>query len=365
MNMSKYAYFLSNKDAARNAYEDHVEAFSDGDALISQLRRLFDWMAEEVGADRIPSRKFKMRLPEVHRKFPHFTTSFSRMDANGDAWLEWKEFVNFCLKDQRLADSVRRSICVTVYGVDRAGVKAFKEVLDPAHMCETGISPPILPWETAHIVEWRIEGLKLSHRGSPTTYGGIEVRPGSFIASPPFRAAGAHGFLRFWPQGYYPTPTSRRKAALPVGHEKIMSDGSHPMPSHESWCCIGACMPAGTHLVFRFFIGDAKSDEREFFWSSCTHARQLWAPPDRQPAPGLLKDDGVFTIGVEILRNVHTHDGKDVMHHGDLAARHSTRPAVRSAAKIAAEHPVLKRSQSSPSLRMARHAHCVFLGNDT
>lgn len=367
--MSKYAYFLSGKDAARSAYEGHVGAFSDGDILISQLHTLFDWMAEEQNATRMSSRKFKMRLPEIHRKFPQLTMSFTRMDANGDCWLEWSEFVEFCLKDKRLHETIRRAICITVYGVDKTGQRTFKEVLDPAHMCETGISPPMLPWEDAHIVEWRIEGLKLSHRGSPTTYGGMEVKPGCFIASPPFRAGGVCGFLRFWPTGYYPPSRRRKKASLPVGYETIMSDGSHPMPDWQSWCCIGAFVPQGTHLIYKFFVGDTHSDEQEFYWSECTHARQLWSPPDKVPPASLTQDGGVLVVGIEILRNVHhagKHDGKEhLKDNSDWGARCSVRPALRSKAKIVSQHPSLKRSQSMPSLRMARHANCIFLGTDT
>merc|ERR1719401_2982544 len=98
---------------------------------------------------------------------------------------------------------LNRARTVTVYGVDGSGKRSYKDFRDPAHMCETGAAPPLLPWEVSHVVEWRIEGLTVSRKGAPAMYAGVPIRPGTSIASPPFRAGGVCGSLRLWPAGYY------------------------------------------------------------------------------------------------------------------------------------------------------------------
>lgn len=375
---NKYAYFLKYKDSARVAFEDNVAPFSDGDRLLKQLRALFEWIAEEPGVDKMPSRKFKRKLPEIHRKFPQLSTAFTRMDANGDCWLEWAEFIDFCLKDTRLHASLKRQLCICVYGIDHDGIRRYKELNDPFYMCETGIAPPLLPWEVAHVVEWRIEGLKLSFRGSPVTYGGMPVAPGNAIASPPFRAAGVVGFLRFWPQGYYPACVRRKKAARPVGTELLSSDGSYPMPPFDTWCCIGACVPNGTHLKFRFYIADQYSDERQFYWQGCTHACQLWSPPDPAPPDHLVKaasaDGGALVVGFEILKNLgHDQRGHHSAKKMTTLSRHSQRPLLgrppseverdRRLIPLQATTKRMSKSSSSPAIGTASHA-CIFLSTE-
>lgn len=117
-----------------------------------------------------------------------------------------------CMNAPKVHSMMNRARLMTVYGVDAKGGKSFKDINDPRHMCETSASPPMLPWETAHVVEWRIENLAVSRKGAPCMYGGIPIRPGKAITSPPFRAAGVCGSLRFWPAGFYSEPQRRAKA---------------------------------------------------------------------------------------------------------------------------------------------------------
>lgn len=326
--MSKQAYFLKHRAAAREALEQGVEVFSEGNALLKELRTVFDWMAQERHATKINKRDFQKRLPEIHRKFPKLSTSFARMDLNNDCWLEWEEFVSFCLQDRRMEKAMQRQCIITVYGLDEGGSRMYKDIHDPTHMCETGTPPPLLPWEMSHVVEWRIEGLGLSHRGCPVTYAGMVVRSGACIASPPFRAAGACGFLRFWPAGFFTETSRRKKASLPPGP-------ADPAPSSDAWCCIGASMPTATHLKFRFFIGDGtlsgenltKSSKRECFWSEGTHVGQIWAPPATDP-PAALRESSHIIVGMEIYQNCAVHQGTIKTQRDNHTVRHNRRPAL-------------------------------------
>ncbi|CAE7360620.1 unnamed protein product, partial [Symbiodinium natans] len=88
---------------------------------------------------------------------------------NGDCWLDWSEFVTFCLEDERMTHLMKRQTRMNVYGVDFSGALTVKDYQDPVHGCECSFSPPLLPWETMHVVEWRITGLQYNgfERGVP------------------------------------------------------------------------------------------------------------------------------------------------------------------------------------------------------
>lgn len=281
--------------------------FAEDNALLKELRSIWRWMAQEPGCTAIPSRTFKQRLPELHQRMPQIAFAFGRMDVNGDCWLTWEEFVAFCLKDLRLQRQMKKSSTVTVYARERcssksAGSAVYKDAFDPRRTCDVGTPPHVLPWEAHHVVEWRIEGLASGKgRGSPLTYMGCPVRAGTSLASPPFRAAGVCGFLRLWPAGYWTETQRRTKTPLPHASADPLVMGPYPVPSAEAWCCVGACMPSGTHLVFRFFIGDEKSPKRECYWHDGTHPGQLWSPADKEP-PSLQPGDSL-KVGVEIIRN--------------------------------------------------------------
>lgn len=339
--MSKPAYFILHRYAAREALDKKDEVFSERNVLLKELKTLYDWMALEPNDDvrkdgivrtsedgdghkRIPLRHFKRRLPEIHRKFPLLASSFARMDTDNNCWLDYDEFVEFCLKDQRLQERMRRSTIVQVYGLDSNGNRVYKD--DLSHMCEMGTPMPLLPWETAQVVEWRIEGLRLSHKGSPTFYAGMEVRAGSSIASPPFRAAGVCGFLRFWPRGYWTESMRRRKASAPPGMEDLAAGGPCHLPGPDAWCCLGACMPVGSHLALRFFILDEKSERKECFWCEGTSASQLWAPSAKAPNP---KSNETIVVGIEILHNYDSTDCRSSVGSMRATKRMSRRPALQ------------------------------------
>mmetsp|Transcript_66868 Transcript_66868/g.131606 ORF Transcript_66868/g.131606 Transcript_66868/m.131606 type:complete len:248 (+) Transcript_66868:2-745(+) len=232
-------------------------------------------------------------------------------------------------------------------------------------MCETGVAPPILPWEVAHVVEWRIENLTVSRKGAPCMYGGMPLRPGTSIASPPFRAAGVCGVLRFWPVGYYSEPQRRRKSTVPPGSDDAASsatDGAHrPIraPAHDSWCCLGvSSLPHGTRLQLRFFIGSAKSDKRDCCWREGVHASQLWAPPGRTEAPPDVKNGEPLIVGVEILRNYDGQHwgktpGKPTTTMSSVSLRARQRPAITDPILISGS-PLLGRAQHGENTHVKR-----------
>jgi hypothetical protein len=216
---------------------------------LKEMRAIFDWMAQEKGAVAIASRKFKERVPELHRRMPQVASSFRRMDANGDCYLEWSEFVEFCLKDDLLTQQMKHYSVVSVYARERGGVISYKDALDPHRQCEVGTIPPLLPWEISHVVEWRIEHLVTGPtRGHPVTHGSTVVRPGISLASPPFRAAAVSGFLRFYPSGYY-TEAQRRikvKAAAPT--QVLRSSLALHSPELMTWLAM-SLLPQGDLAV--------------------------------------------------------------------------------------------------------------------
>jgi len=359
--MSKHNYMLAHQAEAREAFEEGLDTFKSGNALLSDLRKMFDWMAQEEGATKIASRKFKQRLPEIHKKFPQLAMSFTRMDENSDCWLTWEEFASFCLKDEGLKKMLKRSTSMTVYGLDGAGTRTYKDFMDPAHMCETSIAPPLLPWEKAHVVEWRIEGLKPCYKGAPCIFAGKPVVAGSCFASPPFRAAGVNGYLRFWPAGYWTETQRRRKAALPPSSEDIVSGGANPLPPVDSWCCVGAVVPTGTHLVLRFFVGDAKSPKRECFWSEGNHAHGIWAPPSIQ-VPKELIDSNEVVVGLEIIQNLGAQHGKPKIAHLGFPGRHNRRPQLRDLPPSVTTLAAGGRSQSLPLLGQSLGPQSAYKG---
>lgn len=349
-NLSKHAYFLAHRNQARDAYEQGVEVFSEGNALLKELRTVFDWMAQERNAQRIPSRHFKQRLPEIHRKFPKLATSFARMDANSDGWLDWDEFVSFCLKDKRLHDIMRRAQMLTVYGLDCDGRRTYKDELDPAHMCELGMPPHLLPWELSQVVEWRIEGIQWSNHGSPLKHGSLTLKAGTFIASPPFRAAGVAGSLRFWPAGYWTEAARRQKANVPLGKDTLNSGVVQP-PSHDTWCCLGVCMPATTHLLLRFFIADERSEKRDIYWVEGINAGQIWAPLGKE-LPAAVRASDTIVVGVEIFRNLgmpHVPSRNRMSETAKSIRRPSIRKGVLDSADVTGSI-LLGRPQSLPAL---------------
>lgn len=327
--------------------------FEEDHPLIKQLRAIFDWMAQERNAKVVSHRKFTHRLPELHRRMPQIATSFRHMDRNGDGWLQWGEFSSFCLKDQKLMHDMRHSTTVQVYARERDGRRTNKDLLDPVRMCEVGSIPPLLAWETSHVVEWRVDNLNTGTTpGAPMRHGPTIIRPGTALASPQFRAAGICGVLKFWPSGYWSEAQQRAKRAHAAPHISFdeQTKGPHPMPSPDAWCGIGLSVPAGTHLVFRFFVGDFKSEKRECFWHDGNFPGTIWAPAGMK-RPVMHLGDSV-TCGIEIFANkAGSHPPK---HHKQQGVKNRT-AFIRDnnegaqAFKEAAERMDLK-SMSLPAL---------------
>mmetsp|Transcript_2477 Transcript_2477/g.6192 ORF Transcript_2477/g.6192 Transcript_2477/m.6192 type:complete len:506 (+) Transcript_2477:90-1607(+) len=337
----------ASSEAKEPELEEGEPHFTDDTPLQKALRLLFNWMAAEPGARRIASKDFKARLPEVYRRLPDIATSFRRMDSNSDGWLEWEEFRAFFLEDSRILQQMRRSNAMSVFGKEKTGAVVYKEVLNPARMCEMGQPPALLPWEVAHVVEWRITGLSVgAQRNAPVKYGSEVIRPGMYIASPPFNAAGASGFLRFWPMGFWTEAQRRSKLAIP--HRKIdkLTQGTFESPPTEAWCCLGACFPEGTRLVLKYFVEDDSSEERDCVWHSGTHYGQVWSPPV-SVAPKLEQGDSLV-VGLEITQNVTQPHGKGGSKYvplvSDHIVRHSRRPLIKEPRQT-----VLK-SQSLPKM---------------
>lgn len=351
----------------RQQLEDHPELavnrgepeFEEEHQLIKELRSIFDWMAQEKGATRISRRKFTHRLPELHRRMPQIAKSFRRMDRNGDCWLDWNEFAGFCLQEVSLMQQMKRSTTVTVYAKERDGQIAYKEMHDPTRMCDVGTIPPLLPWEMSHIVEWRIDNLVCGRlKGSPVRHGPAIVRPGTSLGSPPFRAGGVSGFLRFWPSGYWTEAQQRLKvlAAAPhISSEEILAS-PYPMPPPDAWCCVGCVLPVGTHLVFRLIIGGKKSEKRECYWHEGNHPGLLWSP-DSMERPVLNEGDS-FTVGIEIFRNLGATNGDPPPRHKQQGVKKRT-PFIRDTAegveafKAAQVEKLENKSMSLPALPTA------------
>eukprot|EP00933_Yihiella_yeosuensis_P082028 TRINITY_DN95765_c0_g1_i1.p1 TRINITY_DN95765_c0_g1~~TRINITY_DN95765_c0_g1_i1.p1 ORF type:complete len:511 (-),score=61.61 TRINITY_DN95765_c0_g1_i1:118-1650(-) len=342
----KFDYFIQHRDAAREQYEMPSAALSDCNPLLLELRIVFDWMAQEKGVQRIPSRLFKQRLPEIHRKFPMLAANFARMDANGDCWLEWHEFASFCLKDERLSNMMKRAGSLFVYGVEQDGRRTFKDTLDPLH-CSESIIAPLLPWEQSQVIEWRIEGLAYPTGGRPVSYHSRKIEHGRCLASKPFRAAGVCGYLQFWPVSYWTETQMRVKSQSAV--TKLEESTCQPMPSWNTWCCVGACMPIGTNLECRFYIGDVKSDWRDTYWQRGIDAGQLFAPEAHGGGPpahirASLNNGEPLVVGMEIRRNKGIVHGRQSKKARKLTheARNNCRPLLKIQGSMPRESILLK-----------------------
>mmetsp|Transcript_42394 Transcript_42394/g.76100 ORF Transcript_42394/g.76100 Transcript_42394/m.76100 type:complete len:439 (+) Transcript_42394:66-1382(+) len=312
MSESVFDYFLNGREPARKLHETDVPEFTDNHSLLKELRVVFDWIGGQKNCMKIPSRLFKKRLPEVHSKFPQLANNFYAMDVNSDCWLEWHEFTDFCLKNERLVASLKRETKLQVYGIDHDGTRMYKASFDPAHSCEVSSSPDMLPWEVAHVVEWRIPGLKYAVTGprQGSFFWGRRMLPSQFLASQPFRAAGVCGFLRFWPVNYYNEAQLRKKkdvASVAEQLEELQGGAKNliRMPPAEAWCCIGAVLPPGTNLDFRFYIGSSKSPKRECFWNQSVNPASLWTPKGAKPPQHVIDmtEEDYLTVGIEIFWN--------------------------------------------------------------
>lgn len=358
--MSKFDYLLAHRESAQAAYKQEVAAFGDSNDLLQELRIVYDWIAGEKGLDRITRRQFRSAMPEVNKHFPQLAKSFAKMDVNGDCWLDWTEFVDFCIKDEKFLKVMKRATCMIVYGVDFNGARTYKIPEDSHLSCEMSIAPPLLPWEQSHIVEWRIYGLDYSgtHRGLPVYYHGRHVRHGTSIASPAFRAAGVCGYLRFWPVSYWTEPQLRKKSSVPgLKGEKDNPSTGICLPSANSWCCIGMCLPPGSHVQAHFHVGQFRSELQECFFSKGTSGGQLWAPKGLAPPEEIrtMSKGTPLVVCVEIVRNKGVLHQKPSVKRVHEKHRFNTRPALNPVGSIVARMPpgsskLLGRAMSEPAL---------------
>lgn len=362
--MSKFDYFVRNREDAKRCFETEVAVFGDTSVLLSELRLVFDWIAEENSAQRVSSRKFKQRLPEIHKRFPLLANNFARADANGDCWLEWKEFANFCLKDERIVKMMKRQTSICTYGIDFNGIRTFKDRFDAAHTCEMSSAPPLLPWESSHLVEWRIEGLRYSSRGLPTTYWGHQIYHGQCLVSPPFRAGGVWGSLRFWPVSYW-TETQQWKKRITISEKTSKDAMSHApaSPGADAWCAVGVNLPSGSHMQFRLFVGSTSSDVRTCYCSKGVDSAQVWAPIETKPPTEVqdLDESEHITVGIEIFQNKGAEYGKPGVKRLSDKARLNFRPPLKEIGMPMPKASVLlSRNASLPFLNPTKDISSTF-----
>lgn len=299
MEMSPGAYFMKHRQSAALNWEqmqdDNLAAALIGQSpLMVLIRDIFDFLSGVPGANTVPARVYMDKLPDLARKYPQLALHFRKMDVDANGNLEYDEFVNFCLSAET-NEATRRLNIVTVTGEERevshvepdAVTKTFKNPSDPMRQCEIGVPPPLLPWESHHKVDWKIEELDADRKLLQVKYHGLEIPPGKFIASPPFEAGGVKGYLRFWPNGYFNNSQKRERGEMDLGGLRA-----------HAWCALGLFCPRGTHLKFRFFVGDQLSNVRECYWMDGTMVNQLWTPDALEPP----KLDS-FSVGVEIIKN--------------------------------------------------------------
>lgn len=246
----------------------------------------------------------------------------------------------------------RRLCSMMVYGREKSGARTYKEVFDPSRMCEIGNAPPLLPWEEAHVVEWQIDGMNFERREDGyIMYGKTQIQAGGYVASHPFHAASVRGFLRFWPAGYWTaiqtrTRMNKPKSSGPADETEL----PFPEPSTDSWCCLGANMPRGTHLLVRFFINHIKSAPRECYWSGSTHVCHIWAPPGKAPPSSVLQ--GKLVVGVEILKNYAVPQPR-VFCKSQVKVP-ALREVFSAASSLVVGQPKLQKSQSLPNISSNR-----------
>eukprot|EP00928_Gymnodinium_smaydae_P045798 TRINITY_DN30486_c0_g1_i1.p1 TRINITY_DN30486_c0_g1~~TRINITY_DN30486_c0_g1_i1.p1 ORF type:complete len:433 (-),score=96.54 TRINITY_DN30486_c0_g1_i1:255-1553(-) len=341
--ISKHEYILEHLSEAHRAFSGD-DGFRDENALLTDLRSVFDWIAQEKAATRVQRGRLARRRPELNKLFPEFAKRLLMLEMEGGRWLELDEFLAFCLKDDLLQQQLEKARAITVYGIEAGGKRTVKDQHDRLHMVETGVPAPLLPWETSHRIEWRIVGMRHSQRGSPVTYGGMRIAPGVSIQSPPFQGGGINGTLRLWPAGYHTTAQTQLKQKMVTLPGGACCDDP---PAGKQWCCVGLCgVPAGTCLVVRFFIGDMMSARRRCTWSEGHHTKQVWAPL-LDDVPQQLIEATELTVGVEIFAN-HGSDATAIHRcpaDWRAAARKRRRPTLHKGGE-----PSLPGTRSLPSL---------------
>lgn len=303
--VSKFRYLLEqNSDALRetdlieNPFE--AECFVDRSQLLADLWAMFSWLAPKPGDLSVSRRRFHERAPELFRKFPQIATSFGRLDKDGNGCVSWDEFQKFCLSSPWMQSRTRKLEAVTVFGRDAAGNETSKDDGDATFMCEMQVSPQLLPWELSHTVKWRLADLLSHPMWDAPKIGNLKYPPGKHVDSPPFNAAGARGFLRYWPAGQYGS-CQQKLRSFPNMATRRGVDEVHDHAPGARGCCVGLVMPVGTHLKVRFFVGGARSDVRDICWSAGNCAAQVWAP--LQKLPPCLAEGEQLVVGVEILKN--------------------------------------------------------------
>lgn len=353
--ISKHRYLLANQLDAFTAAEPlqkeaHADIFADNHQLLADLKDIFNWLAQKPAPAKISRARFKERAPELFRQFPQIATSFGKIDVDGDGCISWEEFLDFCLKSPLLQARTRKLETITVYGRDADGQKSYKDDTDPELMCEMLSPPPLLPWEVSHTVEWRISNLQSDPRWTAPKIGQLRWAPGKHIDSPPFGAAGARGFMRFWPGGQLSVCQQRLRQNITPTAAPL--DNSLQHPAGARGCCIGLVMPPGAHLIVRFFVGASRSKPREVCWSYGGNAAQVWAPV--QESPPSVPEGDCLVAGVEILKNFNA-PRKPRVRRVEESTRRGVKPRMRECGATGC--PALGKVRSLPSLPRLLHEH--------
>lgn len=145
------------------------------------------------------------------------------------------------------------------------------------------------PVEERQRAEWCLKHLEKDMKLQQVKYRGLLMNPGKHMTSQCVVLAGVQGFLRFWPNGFFnPTQSSRFKSEHDLGGMRA-----------DSWCAVGLFMPPGTHFKVRFFVGEERSEPRDFYWSDGSMNQQIWMPHAKDP-PKHLED---LVVGVEVFKN--------------------------------------------------------------
>jgi len=334
--MAPAAYFLKHRQSA----VDNLEAVKSGrkaSAFLGQspltmlLRKVFDQLGGEVGATTITARTYNEKVPELAKKYPQLSSHFKKMDQDNNATLDWDEFLEFSLSND-MKEATKRLNLVTVHGheidpVSTQTCKQFKNPREPVRGCEVGGPPPLLPWEKSHRVEWVIDELDADRKLLQVKYHGLEIPPGKYISSPPFDAAGVRGHFRFWPNGYFSNIQKRERGEMDLGGLRA-----------DACCAIGVFFPRGTHLKFRFFVGDEFSTVRECYFNDGALVKQIWTPDALEPP----KLDS-FSVGIEVSRNLRQlHEGQSIKRACEGGGPHGARGRILSEKEKGAGVPAVR-----------------------
>lgn len=293
--------------------------------LLLVVREVFDSCKEDDVVEdpqyaQISTATYNEKIPEFQRRFPEFAKTFRRFERSAGWYVSWPEFAEHAVRGTAFSSSEEGGVeakstgthgSVHVLGVlaplkfgeehREARVSRTKDPRDPLRCCEVGLSacPPLLPWESCHRVEWRLENLVYNRERQYVSVAGMEISPGRYMSSSPFRAGGISGIFRFWPNGFFNTSQRRERGEGDLGG--LVAD---------SWCAIGLFTETrSASLQLRFFVGDRSSSFRNAYFDTGCSVNQIWTPSASEPPEGIEQG---LTVGVEILDNTRENALREV-----------------------------------------------------